>query len=220
MSAFISDSEKLKSSFLPKRKALLDLISGFSLLESVLEYKTILRIIQYAFIYLEDDHSLSAQHAENAVFIWAKVLGVGSITVKEILSCSQIQEKSKLSPQTGLSPELHLSAHRRHQGLMVEVDFPEPVKGYGTIKVTGRISSDVKNRDILSAALSTLTQTFVGGIEDCLMAELRGQVKEGLCDLSFRVPETSQKQLEAVCKVFKHGYRKIAELCPEHIKVN
>jgi len=50
MSAFISDSEKLKSSFLPKRKALLNLISGFSLLESVLEYKTILRIIQYAFI--------------------------------------------------------------------------------------------------------------------------------------------------------------------------
>ncbi len=103
---------------------------------------------------------------------------------------------------------------------MIEVDFPEAVEGCVTLKVTGHSGSDEKGRDVLCAAIAALTQTFAGGIQECLMADVRGFLDSGFCDLSIRVPEASHKQLEAVCKVIKFGFRKIAESHPGHVKLN
>ncbi len=103
---------------------------------------------------------------------------------------------------------------------MIEIDFPEAVEGCVTLKVTGHSGSDEKGRDLMCAAVSALTQTFAGGIQDSLKADVRGKMEAGECNLSIQVPEASRQQLEAVCKVIKFGFRKIAESHPGHVKLN
>ncbi len=103
---------------------------------------------------------------------------------------------------------------------MIEVDFPDAHDGQVRLKVTGHRGQAEKGRDLVCAAVSTLVQTFAGGLEAGLGAELNGCLDAGSCDLSIRVPERSYRQLEAVCKVFKFGFRKIAESYPGHVKLN
>ncbi len=103
---------------------------------------------------------------------------------------------------------------------MIEVDFSDACNGQVSLKVTGHSGKAIKGRDTVCAAVSTLVQTFVGGVEAGLEAQLMGYLNAGSCDLSIKVPESGQVQLEAVCKVFKFGFRKIAESYPGHVKCN
>lgn len=50
--------------------------------------------------YLEEDHSLSPQQAQNAVFVWATVLGLSSILLKKTSSASVCNPSSAPSTQT------------------------------------------------------------------------------------------------------------------------
>ncbi len=103
---------------------------------------------------------------------------------------------------------------------MIEVDFPDAHDGQVRLKVTGHSGQTEKGRDLVCAAVSTLVQTFAGGLEAILGAELNGRLEAGSCDLCVKVPEPGRGQLEAVCKVFKFGFRKIAESYPGHVKLN
>ncbi len=103
---------------------------------------------------------------------------------------------------------------------MIEVDFPAAVDGKVQLRVTGHSGSAERGKDVVCAAVSTLVQTFAGGIQACLNGEVSGNIDSGTCDLSLEVPETGREQLETVCKVFKFGFRKIAESYPEHVKLN
>ena len=103
---------------------------------------------------------------------------------------------------------------------MIEVDFSVTGAGQVALKVTGHSGKSEKGYDIVCAAVSTLVQTLTGGVEKVLDAKIEGDLVSGSCDLSIRVPETKQQSLEAVCQVFKFGFRKIAESYPDHVKLN
>ena len=103
---------------------------------------------------------------------------------------------------------------------MIEVDFPAARDGKVRLKVTGHSGLEEKGKDPVCAAVSVLVQTLAGGIQDCLNGKVAGNIESGSCDLTLQVPDTGHKQLETVCKVFKFGFRKIAESYPGHVKLN
>lgn len=103
---------------------------------------------------------------------------------------------------------------------MIVVDFPEASGCQVSLRVTGHSGKAEKGFDIVCSAISALVQTFVGGVEEVLGAELDGKLGTGSCQLLVKVPEGCSEKLEAICKVFKFGFRKIAESYPEHVKLN
>ncbi len=103
---------------------------------------------------------------------------------------------------------------------MILIDFPEPVSGQAFLRVTGHAGNAEKGFDIVCAGVSTLVQTFAGGVEKCFSAEIAGVFEPGNCDLTVKVPDGLQKELRNLCEVFKFGFRKIEQSYPEHVKLN
>lgn len=103
---------------------------------------------------------------------------------------------------------------------MIVVDFPETSENQVSLRVVGHSGQAAKGFDIVCSAVSALVQTFIGGLEEELEAQLQGEVGVGSCNLLIRVPEANAEKFRAVCKVFKYGFRKIAESYPEHVQLN
>jgi uncharacterized protein YsxB (DUF464 family) len=101
---------------------------------------------------------------------------------------------------------------------MILVDFAEDGKGV-SLSVSGHSYHSDPGKDIVCAAISALIQTFAGGVESELAAELSGHFETGDCDLRIEVNESQQQRLKDVYKVFKFGFRKIAESYPEQVKL-
>ena len=102
---------------------------------------------------------------------------------------------------------------------MITVSFPEILTCSLHFVVLGH-SSVNKGNDIVCAAVSALTQTFLRGIEKNLNAEFKGEFLSGKCDLSIEVPEESEKEFKIICEVFRDGFREIAKAYPEQVKLN
>lgn len=102
---------------------------------------------------------------------------------------------------------------------MILVDFTEDDKGV-SLKVSGHSSQADKGNDIVCAAVSALIQTFAGGVESELKAALSGNLEAGNCNIRVQSAESMCQELKAVYKVFKFGFRKIAESYPEQVKLN
>ena len=102
---------------------------------------------------------------------------------------------------------------------MITVSFPEIKAGHLHLKVEGH-SSVNKGNDIVCAAVSALTQTFLRGIEKNLKAEFKGEFQSGKCDLLIEVPKFSEDKFEIICEVFRDGFREIAKSYPEQVKLN
>lgn len=102
---------------------------------------------------------------------------------------------------------------------MILVDFTEDDKGV-SLKVSGHSGQADKGKDIVCAAVSALIQTFAGGVEGELKAVLGGNLDAGNCNIRVEVTKNRLQELKAVYKVFKFGFRKIAESYPEQVKLN
>ncbi len=103
---------------------------------------------------------------------------------------------------------------------MIVVDFPDAMGCQVSLKVTGHAGLADKGNDIICAAISSLVQTFAGGVESSLEGLVKGHLEAGNCNLTITVPQGQQNQLRAVCKVFKFGFLKISESYPEQVKLN
>lgn len=103
---------------------------------------------------------------------------------------------------------------------MIVVDFPEAANCRVCLKVTGHSGFEDKGKDIVCAAVSTLVQTFVGGVETELEALVKGNLTQSNCNLEILVTPERQPELATICKVFKFGFLKICESYPEHVKLN
>jgi len=102
---------------------------------------------------------------------------------------------------------------------MILVDFTEDDKGV-SLSVSGHSDQAGKGNDIVCAAVSALIQTFAGGVESELKAVLSGNLEAGNCNIRVKSGENKHQELKAVYKVFKFGFRKIAESYPEQVKLN
>ncbi|KAF1080231.1 MAG: hypothetical protein GQF41_3399 [Candidatus Rifleibacterium amylolyticum] len=102
---------------------------------------------------------------------------------------------------------------------MILVDFTEDDKGV-SLKVSGHSGHSDKGKDIVCAAVSALIQTFAGGVEGELKAVLGGNLDAGNCNIRVEVTKNRLQELKSVYKVFKFGFRKIAESYPEQVKLN
>lgn len=102
---------------------------------------------------------------------------------------------------------------------MIVVDFPEPTEGFLKLKVSGHAGKSARGYDIVCSAVSTLTQTLAGGIQNGLEAEVSGRLDSGDTELLIRVEPENSEALKLVCKVFRFGFQKISESYPEHVKM-
>lgn len=103
---------------------------------------------------------------------------------------------------------------------MIVIDFPDARDCQVSLKVAGHSGKADKGYDIVCAAISALVQTFVGGVETSLDAQLNGNIGTASCNVVVIVPQGCSEKLEVICKVFKFGFRKIAESYPEHVQLN
>lgn len=103
---------------------------------------------------------------------------------------------------------------------MITIDFRELTDNNFCLKIEGHSKSAVKGEDIVCAGVSALAQTLVSGCEAQLNAEVSGKLESGLCDIKISVNNENFEKLQAVCSVFKFGFRKLAQAYPKHIKLN
>ena len=102
---------------------------------------------------------------------------------------------------------------------MIAVCFSETAENKVDFSVNGHSSTN-KGSDIVCAAVSALTQTFVRGIEKNLNAKFKGEFLTGRCNLQIEVPKERSKEFKVICEIFKEGFHKIAESYPEQVKLN
>ncbi|MBQ2593985.1 MAG: ribosomal-processing cysteine protease Prp [Candidatus Riflebacteria bacterium] len=102
---------------------------------------------------------------------------------------------------------------------MIVISFSEVASNKLELTVKGH-SSNRKGEDIVCAAVSALTQTFVRGIEKNLKAEFKGKFQSGDCELLIEVPKESAKEFKIISEIFKEGFHKISESYPEQVKLN
>lgn len=103
---------------------------------------------------------------------------------------------------------------------MIRIDFPEVADNQTSLSVIGHSGSAEKGRDIICSAVSVLVQTFAAGVEKELNAEIKGLRSDGKCQIKIRVKPEVEKEFEAVCKVFKFGFQKLAQAYPEQVLMN
>lgn len=103
---------------------------------------------------------------------------------------------------------------------MIIIDFRETKERIFRLKIEGHSKSAIKGEDIVCAGVSALAQTLVSGCEAELNAEVSGKLESGLCDIKISANKENFEKLQAVCSVFKFGFRKLAEAYPKHIKLN
>ena len=101
---------------------------------------------------------------------------------------------------------------------MIKIDFPSPDGNRLKILVKGHSGFAKEGEDIVCASVSALLQTFVAGVETEMGAEVCGKFESGNCDLSIKVADSKQKLFCVVCKMFRFGFRKIAEAYPKHVE--
>ncbi len=102
---------------------------------------------------------------------------------------------------------------------MIDICFSELTSNKLNFSVIGHSSTD-KGKDIVCAAVSALTQTFLRGIENNLKAKFQGEFQTGKCNLSIEVPVEFSQEFKIICEIFKDGFYKIAESYPEQVKLN
>ncbi len=102
---------------------------------------------------------------------------------------------------------------------MIVISFSEIASNRLEFTVTGH-SSNNRGKDIVCAAVSTLVQTFIRGIEKNLNAKLKGKFQSGDCKLLIEVPEKLAQEFKIISEIFKEGFHKIAESYPEQVKLN
>lgn len=103
---------------------------------------------------------------------------------------------------------------------MITIDFRELTDKNFCLKIEGHSRSAVKGEDIVCAGVSALAQTLVSGCEAELNANVSGKLESGLCDIKISGNNENFEKLQAVCSVFKFGFRKLAQAYPKHIKLN
>ena len=102
---------------------------------------------------------------------------------------------------------------------MIVISFSEIASNQLEFSVKGH-SSNRKGEDIVCAAVSVLTQTFIRGIEKSLKAKFKGKFLAGDCELLIEVPKEKAEDLKLICEIFKEGFHKISEYYPEQVKLN
>ena len=102
---------------------------------------------------------------------------------------------------------------------MIAVSFSEIAEDKVEFSVLGHSSTN-KGNDIVCAAVSALTQTFVRGIEKNLNARFKGEFNSGNCNLLIEIPRENSEKFKIICEIFKEGFHKIAESYPEQVKLN
>ena len=102
---------------------------------------------------------------------------------------------------------------------MIVISFSEIALNQLEFSVKGH-SSNRKGEDIVCAAVSALTQTFIRGLEKNLKAEFKGKFRSGDCELLIEVPRESAREFKIISEIFKEGFHKIAESYPEQVKLN
>ena len=102
---------------------------------------------------------------------------------------------------------------------MIDICFSEPASNKLKFSVKGHSSTD-KGKDIVCAAVSTLTQTFLRGIEKNLKAKFKGEFQTGNCDLIIEIPSEFSQEFKIICDIFRDGFYKISESYPEQVKLN
>jgi uncharacterized protein YsxB (DUF464 family) len=101
---------------------------------------------------------------------------------------------------------------------MINICFSELAFNKIELIIKGH-SSNNKGKDIVCAAVSALTQTFIRGIEKNLEAKLQGNFLTGNCDLLIEVPNKFSQEFRIVCNIFKEGFHKISESYPEQVNL-
>lgn len=101
---------------------------------------------------------------------------------------------------------------------MITVCFSDCSQNKVILKVKGHSSED-KGNDIVCAAISALTDTFLRGLETNLKAQLKGSFKPGDCDVMAEVSGNRAKEFKIICEIFKNGFHKISESYPEQVKL-
>ena len=102
---------------------------------------------------------------------------------------------------------------------MIVISFSERASNQLEFAVKGHSSND-KGKDIVCAAVSALTQTFIRGIEKNLKAQFKGKFQTGDCELLIEVPKDLAREFKIISEIFKEGFHKIAETYPEQVKLN
>ncbi|NLI77235.1 MAG: ribosomal-processing cysteine protease Prp [Candidatus Riflebacteria bacterium] len=102
---------------------------------------------------------------------------------------------------------------------MVEVFFPPPERSRLRLRVTGHCGAAGKGKDLVCAAVSSLVQTMVGGMEKEVQASVEGTFEEGICDVQVVVNESREPELAAIARVFRFGFEKLAREHPTHIRI-
>ena len=101
---------------------------------------------------------------------------------------------------------------------MIVISFSEISSNKLEFSVKGH-SSNNRGKDVICAAVSALTQTFVRGLEKNLKARLKGNFLSGNCELMIEIPENLEQEFKIVVEIFKDGFRKIAETYSEQVKL-
>lgn len=102
---------------------------------------------------------------------------------------------------------------------MISVVFPPEEDGSLVLKVTGHSGSGEKGRDLVCAAVSSLVLTMLGGLE-CEGATISGTIEDGVCDIRAVSVRGSEESFSSVARVFRFGFRRIAETYPEFVKMD
>jgi uncharacterized protein YsxB (DUF464 family) len=102
---------------------------------------------------------------------------------------------------------------------MIVISFSEIASNKLELIIKGH-SSSRKGEDIVCAAVSALTQTFVRGIEKNLKANFKGIFQSGNCELLIEVPIELTREFKIISEIFKEGFHKISESYPEQVKLN
>ena len=83
---------------------------------------------------------------------------------------------------------------------MINICFSELAFNKIELIIKGH-SSNNKGKDIVCAAVSALTQTFIRGIEKNLEAKFQGNFLSGNCNLLIEVPNKFSQEFKIVCNI-------------------
>lgn len=100
---------------------------------------------------------------------------------------------------------------------MVVVEFPPAEGNRQQLRVSGHAGQGGRGNDPVCGAVSALMLTYLGGMESEVGAEITGKAGDGHCDVSLDVPVGRREVASVVSRVFRYGFKRLAESYPEAV---